>query len=174
MPRVYFTVAGNGPEKGKRLMDQFVMEGNDPDAVPFGVNRLLAMLVSASLIKAADIPQKQVRLDFDRLINKVCVAEVYDEEYQGRMMSRVGAYLPPAEAEDEDDEEEEEEEEAPPARRRAAQTARAGGTAAASTRNGSRAATATRSRRAAPAEEEEDDDEDADEDEEGDEEEFPF
>lgn len=124
MPTVNFTVASRGSEQGKRLRDQFVIEG-DGDSVPFGLQRLLAMLESCKIKP----PRKDgVSLDLDKLVGKQCIAEVYDEEYNGKQVSRIGNYLmDEEEAEDEeedsedeesdddsDDDEDDDEEEAPP------------------------------------------------------------
>lgn len=134
MPVVSFTVASRGSEQGKRLRDQFVLEG-DGDKVPFGLQRFLALLESCKIKP----PRKDgVSLDLDKLVGKQCVAEVYDEEYNNKMVSRIGSFLmedadddsdddegeedsdEEEDDEDSEDEEDDEEEEAPPPARKAA------------------------------------------------------
>ena len=154
MPVISFKVSGSGTEAGKRLMDNFVIQAAG-DEVPYGLQRLLAFFESAGL----SVPRKEVKLDLDRLIGKVCVAEVYDEEYNNRPQSRIGSYLVPttdAEAEEEEDEEEEEEEAPPPAKKKPAAAAKK----------------PVAKKKPAPVEEDEDDEDSEDEDEEGDD--FPF
>lgn len=183
MPVVNFSIA-RGPQKGKKLMENFVVE-SDGDETPFGLSRLLALLEACGL----KVPRRAVSLDMDQLLDRTCYGDVYDDEYNGRPQSKIGGFFrkppaaggkaKPADDDDDDDEEDEEEddedtddeedeeddeeeEEAPAPRRKAKVAAKAAPAAKAKAKA---KAPARKAKRAAADDDDDEEDEDEEEDE---------
>lgn len=143
MPIVNFAV-NRGPQQGKKLMENFVVE-SDGDDIPFGLQRLLALLEACGM----KVPRRAVTIDLEQLLDRTFYGDVYDDEYNGKPQSKIGGFFrkPPVvgkkrkaaadddedeegedddedvddedEEDEEEDEDEEEEEEAPAPRRKA-------------------------------------------------------
>jgi type IV secretory pathway VirB10-like protein len=75
------------------------------------------LLIAAGL----NVPKKKLKLDPEKVVNKLIAVTMEDDEYEGKIQSTIGAIFPPSELEggtededeDQDEEEEEEEEEEP-------------------------------------------------------------
>ena len=94
--------AVNGPDKGTKVFDNFVLT----DKALWKLKQLLQALG----VKC----DGKIVLDTDKLIGKQCEAEVFHEEYNGQLRARVNEYMKiktTSEDEDEEDTEDEESEE---------------------------------------------------------------
>ncbi|HEY6009081.1 MAG TPA: hypothetical protein VIU40_12220, partial [Geobacteraceae bacterium] len=72
MVKASWEVATAGEEQGKRLRDNFVLEGESR----FGYQRFHACLLALGV----KVEQKSIRLDLERLGDRLCEAVVVDEK----------------------------------------------------------------------------------------------
>jgi hypothetical protein len=92
MVKASWEVATAGEEQGKRLRDNFVLEGESR----FGYQRFHACLLALGV----KVEQKSIRLDLERLGDRLCEAVVVDEKipatdnYAERQGSKIVAYYP--------------------------------------------------------------------------------